>query len=56
MLEVGGEKQREAIRQIAQPGDLQQNAEHLRKIARSDDQIAQNETVTKKKIRLTPKP
>lgn len=31
ICKVGGQKQREAIRQIAPPSDLQQNAERLRK-------------------------
>src|SRR5439155_6801225 len=41
-----GQNEREAIRQIAQTGDLHQNAESLWKIARPKDQVADNEAKT----------
>ena len=46
VCEAGGDKQREAIRQIAQAGDGQQNAESLRHIARPEDQVPENVGLT----------
>ncbi len=41
-----GQNQREAICQIAQTGDLHQDTENLWKIARPEDQVADNEAKT----------
>src|ERR1700709_1816275 len=46
VCEARSQNQREAVRQIAQPGDLHQNAYRFWQIARSEDQDTENEAHT----------
>src|SRR5580704_4852944 len=48
-FKVGREKQGEAIREIAQPGDLQQDAEHFRKIPGPENKVPHYEAPTSEK-------